>query len=448
MTSELKSAQSKINGAKSRGPKTPEGKARSSQNACKHELRLERAKLLREDSLAYEQQLMRWSSSEGPENDFEEFLLRDQVDMACEIERTKRAYHERVNRRVQNADATELDAARELGDRLFFDPCGPTELYGSRMHDWRKMRTSTNGLAADPDNPTKLLSELKSTEVGCRYLLDHWEELRAHLESGGFWVAGDRLRAIRMIGHQPAEAIRFRRVAEIFAASFAIRRASEQAFGELLSDMPSTTLEDYVKDLRARWKSLVRPNQPDEAREILIDLVDENVEEIEAILEQLDQQTLEQKARGSYDRVSHDSSREAESMRRNWVRFKNGLARGQNALRKCRKDRTEREERRAEEAGDRTEGGGRRAEERRILARGERPWTEKVDASDALACQGFVPERCMDSLVDGVEEAALRAEDGGRRKWISRMAWVLMPRMSTPAARLSPRLRMARKAKM
>ena len=89
-------------------------------------------------------------------------------------------------------------------------------------------------------------------------------------------------------------------------------------------------------------------------------------------------------------------------MRRNWVRFKNGLARGQSALEKCRKNR-------AEKAGNRAEDGGRRAEERRILERGERPWTEKVGASDALACQGFIPERC----VDGLDRS--RAEGGERR---------------------------------
>jgi hypothetical protein len=218
-----------------------------------------------------------------------------------------------------------------------------------------------------------------------------------------------------MIGRQPTEAVRVRRVAEIFAASFALRRAKDEAFDELLSDMPSTTLGDYVKDLKARWKGLVRPNQPDEAREILLDLVDQNIDALEAILERFDEQTLEEKARGSYNRVSHDSSREAESMRRNWVRFKNGLARGSVALTRCRKDRIEREGRSTEEAVDKTEGGGRRAEERRILARGERPWYEDVNASDALACQGFVPERCLDTLVDGLEEEALRAEDGGRR---------------------------------
>jgi plasmid stability protein len=322
--------------------------------------------------------------------------------MAMELERTRRAYHERLQRRLDNADTTEYGTASELGDRLFFDPCGPTALYGTRANDWRKMRTSWKSLAVDPDKPSTLLSELKSTETGCRFLLHHWETLRGHLEPGGFWSGGDRLRAIRMIGQQPLDAIEDRRVAEIFAASFAIRPAHDKPFEELRSDMPFTTLDDYVKKLNARWTDLVRPKEREKARQILIDLVDENVEEIEAILERLAQQTLEVKARGSLDRVSHDSSREAESMRRNWVRFKNGFQRGKDALRKCRKDRTGS----GEKAGISAEGGGRRAEERRILARGERPCTEEVDASDALACQGFIPDRCRDGL------SRSRAEDG------------------------------------
>ncbi|MGH6915153.1 MAG: hypothetical protein ACREH3_15805, partial [Geminicoccales bacterium] len=60
---------SRINGAKSRGPKTPEGKARSSKNALKHGLRAERFTVVGdEDEDAYdahEQALMEEVAPEG-----------------------------------------------------------------------------------------------------------------------------------------------------------------------------------------------------------------------------------------------------------------------------------------------------------------------------------------------------------------------------------------------
>ena len=357
---------------------------------------------------------MRWGGSDGPETDAEEFLLNEQVAMSFEIERTRRAYLERVTRRIENADATERDAVRELGERLFFDPCGPPALFGTRERDWEKVRSSWRGLAADPDHPAKLVLELESTETGCCFLLERWVELREHLESGGFWVGLDRLRAIRLLGRQPVEAISDRRMADIFAASHAIHRTGEGAFCELLADMSHTTHEKYVKDLRARWKDLVRPNQPEKARQILLDLVDQNIAEIEEILEEHEQQSLEEKTQRTLDRAGFDPSREGEAMRRHWVKCRSAFFRGNDAYRKYQKQRKEdagrdteerREEFRSYPSANRTENGARRPAEERPAGNIGR-WREEVEASDVSACQGFVPERCTDGLYEGMAEAA------------------------------------------
>ncbi len=411
MTPELRAEQSRINGAKSRGPKTPQGKARSSRNSYKHGERAQRSELLRAESLAYEQRLMRWNGTAGPENDIEEFLMNDVVSISFELERARQAELERVRSRIENAYGLELEAARALGERLFFDPSGPIGVYGTRSHDWRKCRTSWNKKAADPDNPAKIVGELKSTPMGCYFLLDCWGELREHLESGGIWLAPDLLKSTRLLGRQPVDAHSDRRVADIFAASHALYRAGE-AFEQLNTDMSPAALEKYLKGLRARWKDLVRTDEKAKARQILTELVDQNIAEIDAILAEHEEESPGRRDERIQAQATRDSSREGEANRRYLARCRIGLDRGLTTYRKLRKDRFER----AKCGADTREIYGRGGEllgspePRRPAAfgtEGVRPWAQEIDAADVSACQGFVPERCTDGLNDGVAVAEL-----------------------------------------
>jgi hypothetical protein len=60
MTSEIKVAACRLNGKKSRGPKTPEGRERSSMNAYKHGLTSKKQTLIREDSDSFENRKLKW----------------------------------------------------------------------------------------------------------------------------------------------------------------------------------------------------------------------------------------------------------------------------------------------------------------------------------------------------------------------------------------------------
>ena len=90
----------------------------------------------------------------------------------------RRCQLERLRSRIENADASEREAAHELVSRLFFDPCGPTALYGSEPSNWREVRTSWSRLAVDPNEPAALVRKLDSTASGCCLMLERWEELR------------------------------------------------------------------------------------------------------------------------------------------------------------------------------------------------------------------------------------------------------------------------------
>ena len=121
-------------------------------------------------------------------------------------------------------------------------------------------------------------------------------------------VGADRLAAIRMLGRQPIEALGDRRVAEIFAASHALYRDGEP-FDDLLSDMGTEAHAGFVKKIRARWKDLVGQDQPEKARQVLIELVDQNVGLIEAQLEIICGELGETRAARTIDRLGFDDSR-------------------------------------------------------------------------------------------------------------------------------------------
>ena len=75
MTSEAKTASCRRNGKKSMGPKTPEGRERSSMNAYKHGLRSKKQALIREDMYAFENRKLKWIAKVDP-------TLKDTVERA------------------------------------------------------------------------------------------------------------------------------------------------------------------------------------------------------------------------------------------------------------------------------------------------------------------------------------------------------------------------------
>ena len=132
MTSQAKIEANRRNSLKSTGPRTPEGLSKSSMNALKHGMRSKKQALLREDSFAFENRLRKWMAIADPDDDIGEFLVHRFVSLSFEIERVERAYLEGLTSLIENSDESELEAVHELGKRLFFDPAGPTALYGIR----------------------------------------------------------------------------------------------------------------------------------------------------------------------------------------------------------------------------------------------------------------------------------------------------------------------------
>ena len=273
-----------------------------------------------------------------------------------------------------------------LGSRLFHDPCGPTALYGDNLEGLRKARTSWKPDPGDPDQPANLVCELELSAMGCCWLIERWQELRDHITSGGFWRSEDRLYAIRLLGRQPLDAAKDRRVADIFAASNALRRVGKP-FDDLGSDMGEDELAaGYRQDVRARFKDLARPDEIEKARQILIELADEKIAEIEVLLDRHDAVSPEEQAERTKNRLGFVPGSEADAIRRHLLKCRADLDRGIASYQKYKKNAegSSRAERRAERErrterrtpswdSDWAVQAGRRAEEKAVRAGGATP---------------------------------------------------------------------------
>ncbi len=148
-------------------------------NSLKHGNRSQKLAMLREESFAFEERLQKWMGIGDAQNDVEEYLVYRNVHLSFELDRTERARVERCTMLIENSDEEEVAEAQAVGKRLFFDPAGPTPLYGNpTIFPPRKM-TSWNGQAVDPNDPAVLVKILESNAAGCSWLQDQWQALRA-----------------------------------------------------------------------------------------------------------------------------------------------------------------------------------------------------------------------------------------------------------------------------
>ena len=98
MTSQAKIDANRQNSLKSTGPKTSEGRERSSMNSLKHGMRSKKMALRREDSYAFENRLRKWTARLDSEDDIGEFLIYRTVFFSFEIEYAERAPHRTAQR--------------------------------------------------------------------------------------------------------------------------------------------------------------------------------------------------------------------------------------------------------------------------------------------------------------------------------------------------------------
>ncbi len=179
--------------------------------------------------------------------------------------------------------------------------------------------------------PGKLVGKLESSAIGCFWMLGVLEELLENAQKH-FWAAGDRLRMIRLLGRHPVDGIADRRVAEVFAASHAIRPVGKP-FDDLQSDMSEPVLEAHVQAIKVKWRDLSRKDEPEKARQSLIDMVQTEIERIRELAAEHEQNAGEDAVRIRALKAFENSPK-AVALRREYLKYKGSLERGLVAVRR------------------------------------------------------------------------------------------------------------------
>jgi hypothetical protein len=312
MATEKQIAANRANALLSTGPRTAAGRARSSMNSYRDGMRSRKRKALREESYVAESRKHRWMALSDPCNDIAEFLMHQNVCASFELEHAVRVNMERSNKLVENSDDKEIDAVQALGRRLFHDRCGPTGAYGNlphvRTNEDRKRHTSSSGKGDDPDDPAKLVAELEKTAAGCIWMREQWEELREQLNRDVFQSI-DRFTATRLLGRQPADISFDRDVAVNFVAGEAVDPSGKTEFDDLLSDFREEQVKRLRKKLHKRWPELFEFVEVSPFKQLLGELIDEQIERLRAMEEEF-KTNAEEIARAAVAESKHDKTPE------------------------------------------------------------------------------------------------------------------------------------------
>ncbi len=264
-----------------------------------------------ESQAEFDRRLDLWIAEQAPLDDAERALVRRAVGIASELDQV-RAAKEARRAALWYADAQARAAQAEevvvLGRRLYFDPVGPLCVYphpapapsagqpttaSDRLAQLEgrspraaaaaaePRRISYSGLPEDPDDPARIMVRLEARTLGCAWLLDRWGELKDLLEDGLFWQPHDRLKAVRMLGRQPLEAVNDKRVMSIYTCCGTMDPTDGHEFTDLMSELGASERATCMDRLNAREPTL--PEGPEAARSALLALIAEEEERLEAI---------------------------------------------------------------------------------------------------------------------------------------------------------------------
>jgi hypothetical protein len=313
------------NSQNSTGPRTQEGRNKSRFNAVKHGFRADKAILPGEDPAVLQERLDHWTADLQPRNSVEQYLVDRGVRLSWQLDRVTRAQDARTTTQIVEGGIEEAELRAEeileIGKRLFWDNRGPINFYPHRpvrevsSYGDSVPRTSFCESPDDPDQPALLVRRLQSSAAGCQWMLDRWDELGTLVECDLAWLSPDKLKAIRLLGMQPIDAVDDLDVARIFLACYVIRGSTGDPFLEILHELYTREEMIFRSQLAARKLTMFLPKDAAEARGVLAEIVAGAKARLTARLEVLRERDNKIKALAA-DRLAFDDTAPGELLRR------------------------------------------------------------------------------------------------------------------------------------
>ncbi len=121
--------------------------------------------------------------------------------------------------------------------------------------------------------------------------------------------------AVRLLGHQPIDCWKSREISTLYVAAWSLNSLRGNAYSEIRSDLGATEYKHYTRRVRGTWTNMINAMDHENARRVLIGIVDRAVERVQAHRALAQERAVRDEARRA-DCLSFDDSHEGELQRR------------------------------------------------------------------------------------------------------------------------------------
>jgi hypothetical protein len=319
-TSQKRIEANRRNARKSTGPRTVEGKSIVRRNALRHGLAAEELVVLGEDAEEFQRMADAHLAAFRPQNDVELELAGTFTLAAWRRRRCVSTEAAMTNQHIRDSALAEKTGEEQdvlnLGDRLFHDSQHEWQLFPDPgTKNWP--RFPRKEVPGDPDQPARLVKQLESTYAGCRWLLARWKELRAQNESGNFWTALEKFKAVRLLGKNPIAVLdeSNAEVLSIFLACHEIFPTNNSPFSELQCEVHDMQYPNVRKRLEQTHAHRHRARGEEEGRRMLDALIDNCTERLKRLARKHKKRARAEAAE-RIRRLAFDPGEEADKVRR------------------------------------------------------------------------------------------------------------------------------------